>query len=184
MERFEKALGNPVKARKQIGALMVAESQEAFELQKFGDDAWPARGQVNTFGIISDFKKGADAPPNRRFQTRPALKDTGALSGSFSFRIVGKTVVVGSNKEYADKHHRGLETESEEITDEVARKLWAWLKGPGSEHKKALGWLLNKKFRNTRLTMTLPKRPLTGITAQTLADVEEVVGVAIFEVKN
>ena len=182
IERFEAALANPTKALKQIGALMVAESQEAFVNQRFGKHVWPPRGAINVFGIISDFANDR-LPPNRRFQTRPALSDTGALLGSIKDRISGNTVIVGSNKEYADKHHRGLETESEEITDDVARALWKWLKGGGSEYKRQLGWLLNRKFRNTKLKMTLPKRPIVGITDQTLADVEETIGVAIFEVR-
>ncbi len=183
IERWEKALANPAKALKQIGVLMVAESQEAFVNQRLGEDEWPARADINVFGILADFKKGAEAPPNRRFQNRPALQDTGRLLGSIAFSVSGNTVTVGSNVEYAAAHHRGEEVESEEITDEVAERLWTWLKGPGSEYKKELGWLLNKKFRNTRLKTQLPKRPIVGITKQTLDDVREVVGVEIFEVK-
>jgi len=180
--RWERALANPAAALKQIGALMVAESQAAFKLQRFGRTAWAPRARVNVFGILADMKKGS-TPPNRRFQRRPALRDTGRLAASIAFSVSGKTVTVGSNLPYAAAHHLGEEVESEEITEEIQTKLWEWLKGESAQRRRQLGWLLNQKFRGTRLTMQLPKRPIVGITKQTIDDVREAVGVEIFEVR-
>lgn len=184
VRRWEKRLDDPEPALKQIGIIMVAESQEAFRNQRFGKDAWRERRVPNVFGIIADFHKGSPKPPQRRFEKRPALHDTDRLAGSISFSIVSRdTVEAGSNLPYAGKHHRGTETESEPITAQVRRLLWAWLKGPGKQWKRALGWLLNRKFRDVRLTMQLPERRIVGITKQTMRDVKEAVGVKIMEVK-
>jgi len=183
MDRWAKKLRDPSVVLKQIGAVMVAESQDAFQQQAFGNKPWAPRGKVNTFGVLADLAKGS-TPPNRRFQTRPALIDTGRLRASIAFRVSSSTVTVGSNLPYASAHHTGEEVESEEITQEMQDLLWDWLQGGGSDHKSELGWLLNKRLTGTRLTMRLPERPIVGITAQTFADVREIVGVEIFEVRR
>ena len=184
VKRWEKNLDNPQAALKQIGALMTAESQRAFKDQKFGKEPWQPRGQVNVFGIIADFHAGKRTPPARRFETRPALRDTGRLSASIAFKLLGSKVVeVGSNLPYAGVHHTGGEVESEPITESVQRLLGNWLKNKGSEFKSRLGFLLNKKLRGTTLKMDVPERPIVGITKQTLKDVQEAVGVKIMEAK-
>ncbi len=184
VKRWEKNLDNPQAALKQIGALMTAESQRAFKDQKFGKEPWQPRGQVNVFGIIADFHAGKRTPPARRFETRPALRDTGRLSASIAFKLLGSKVVeVGSNLPYAGVHHTGGEVESEPITESVQRLLGNWLKNKGSEFKNRLGVLLNKKLRGTTLKMDVPERPIVGITKQTLKDVQEAVGVKIMEAK-
>ena len=183
IERWEKALQSPKKALKQIGVLMVAESQDAFKDQKHGREKWEGRAPVNVYGIIADFSKGGK-PPARRFQTRPALKDTGRLSGSISFKVGGSTTVeVGSNLDYAGTHQFGGKIESQPITKSLRRALWKWLKPKDKSLKKSLGWLLNKKFTGETLKGEVPARPFVGITKSTIADVREVVGVNILEVK-
>ena len=181
--RWESNLDNPSKALKQIGALMVAESQRAFKLQKFGTTAWKPRSDVNVFGIIADFHAGKRSPPQRRFQKRPALRDTGRLSASIAFRVHGKTVEVGSSLPYADVHQVGGEVESKPITARVRTLLWQWLKTQGSELKRRLGWILNRKFIDQTLTSEVPARPFVGITKQTIEDVHEAIGVHIMEVR-
>ncbi len=184
IERWERKLENPTDALKQIGALMVAESQRAFKLQRFGREKWKERSTPNVFGIIADFHAGKKKPPARRFESRPALRDTGALARSIAFKLAGaKVVEVGSVLPYAGTLHHGGEVESKPITETVQTALWKWLKGPGKEHKSTLGWLLNKKFTGQKLTTTVPKRPIVGITKQTIADVREAVRVKIMEVK-
>lgn len=75
IERIESKLANPEVALRQVGALMVAESQRAFRDQKFGEKAWDARkGKINVFGIIADFYEGKKSPPARRFESRPASR--------------------------------------------------------------------------------------------------------------
>jgi hypothetical protein len=77
---------------------MVAESQQSFRDQRFGSDAWEPRAPVNVFAIIADFHAGKKSPPQRRFESRPALRDTGRLAQSISWKLVGTDVVeVGSN---------------------------------------------------------------------------------------
>lgn len=184
IERWGRNLDKPTAALKQIGALMTAESQRAFKAQRFGRTSWAPRGKVNTFGIIADFHAGKRAPPKRRFQTRPALRDTGRLAASIASRIIGTdTVEVGSNLPYAGVHHTGGTVESKTITAQVQRLLWAWLKTQGSALKRKLGFLLNKKFRGKKLTTEVPKRPIVGLTRRTMKDIEEVVGVKVFEVR-
>lgn len=181
IERWEEHLRSPTDALKQIGTIMVAESQEAFRDQKLGDKPWDARAPVNVFGIIADFHAGKK-PPARRFESRPALKDTGRLAASIAHKLVGTDVVeVGSNLPYAAVQHHGGEVESLPINEQVRTALAAWLKGAGKQHKKALGWLLNKKFKGQKLKQKVPARPFVAITKQTLEDVREIVGVKIME---
>jgi phage gpG-like protein len=181
--RWEKALENPQRALKQIGALMVAESQKSFRDQQHGEDKWEPRAPVNAYGIIADFSKGG-TPPARRFESTPALKDTGRLSGSIAFKVNGRSSVsVGSNLPYAGTMQHGGAIESEKISSSVRRALWKWLKDEDKDLKASLGWLLNKKFKNKTLKGETPARPFVGITKNTIEDVREVVGVEIMEVR-
>ena len=181
LERWEKALQNPKKALKQIGVLMVAESQASFRNQKHGSKKWEGRAPVNVYGIIADFSKGS-TPPARRFQTRPALKDTGRLSGSISYKVSGSAVEVGTNLDYAGVHQFGGAIESEKITKPIQQALNKWLKPKDKGLKESLGWLLNKKFTGQTLKGKVPARQFVGITKQTIEDIREEVGVEIMEI--
>jgi phage gpG-like protein len=184
IQRWERNLDNPSAALKQIGALMVAESQRAFREQQFGEEGWERRGIPNVFGIISDFAQGRAEPPQRRFEHRPALHDTGRLAASIAFKLLGtKVVEVGSNLDYAAPLHHGGEVESETVTEQVQRRLGRWLKGQGSEWKDELGFLLRDVYTGKKQTMEVPARPIVGITKQTRADVLEAVQEKIMEVK-
>lgn len=184
VERWERNLANPAAALKQVGVLMVAESQQAFRDQKLGADVWEPRRPINVPGIIADFAAGKKAPAARRFETRPALKDTGRLAASIAFKVTGTQVVeVGSNLPYAGVHQHGGESETLPITQDVRKLMAAWLRGPGRKYRTQLGWLLNKKFAGTKLKTKIRKRPIVGITKQTLEDVQEVVGVKIMEAR-
>jgi phage gpG-like protein len=181
--RIENNLDNPQRALKQIGVLMVAESQRAFKDQAFGGKKWPARGAVNVFGIIADFAAGRK-PPARRFESRPALRDTGRLASSIAFQLVGTNVVeVGTNVQYAAVHQTGGKVQSATITAELQAALWKWLRNQSAQLKRRLGFLLNKKFTNTSLEGTVPARKFVGITRQTREFVRRAVGVEIMEAK-
>ena len=183
MERWAKALENPQGALKQIGALVSAESQASFREQKHGRDKWEPRSDVNTFGIISDFAKGG-TPPARRFERRPALKDTGRLASSIAFKVQGtRAVEVGTNLDYAGVQQYGGEVESETVSGGVQRALWKWLKPKDKGLKARLGWLLNRKFRGKTIKGEVPARPFVGITKNTREDVREVVGAEIMEIR-
>lgn len=182
MERWEKNLDNPRGALKQIGAIVTAESQRAFRDQKHGRDRWEPRSDVNVFGIIADFAKGG-TPPARRFERRPALRDTGRLSGSIAFKVLGtKAVEIGTNLPYAGVHQYGGTVESEPVTGAVQKALWKWLKPKDAGLKARLGWLLNKKYRGETIKGEVPARPFVGITKDTREDVREVIGKEIMEV--
>lgn len=184
IERIEQALERPEAALKQVGALMVAESQRAFRDQKFGDKPWSPRGPINVMGIIADFYEGKRSPPARRFEARPALRDTGRLAQSIAFKLVGQDVVeVGSNLPYAGVHHRGGEVESKPINEQVRTLLAAWLKGSGSKYRKALGWILARKFKDKTIKARVHERRLVGITKQTIQDVQTAVAVKIMEAR-
>lgn len=184
IERWERNIESPRQALQQIGMLMVAESQRAFREQKFGDVTWAPRRVPNVMGIIADFAAGKKQPPRRRFDARPALQDTGRLASSVAHRIVGREVVeVGSNLPYAGRMHHGGTTESARITDAVADLLADWLRDEGAPYRKALGWILNRKFRGRTIKGRIRARPFVGITAQTIQDVHEVVAVKIMEAR-
>lgn len=118
------------------GALLVRTSQEAFVKQRFGSIVWPERYAgdtrepfVNVAGIVADFNAGRAEPPQRRFDRRPALMDTGELARSPSYRKVGPdSVEAGSTVPYAALHQRGGES-SQPVTRETKERLWGWLKG-------------------------------------------------------
>ena len=180
-ERWERNLSDPRVALKQIGALMVAQSQRSFRDQGLPGEQWDARAPINVYGLVADFAAGKRKPPARRFKDRPALRDTGRLAASISFRVRGKKEVwSGSNLEYATTMNRGGEIHSEPIEGETRRLLWNWLKKQPPEMKAALGFLFAPQFRGGLSGETVA-RPFTGITDKLLADVERVVGIAIME---
>lgn len=184
VRRMRRNMQNPTKALKQVGAILQAEAQASFKRQGLGKDKWPERKVPNVFGIIADFHAGKRAPPGRRFTSRPALRDTGALARSISWAVLGtKVVEVGSKLPYAGQHHRGTESESKPITAQVRRLLWAWLRGKGSQWKRELGWLLNRKFKDATLTMDLPERRIVGVTKDARSRIKQAIGVTIAEVR-
>ena len=183
MERIEAKLDKPTVALEQIGILMVAESQRAFKDQQHGEAKWSERAPVNVFGIIADFTEGKRAPPKRRFQSTPALRDTGRLAKSIAFAVKGKIVEVGTNLDYAAVHQTGGKVFSKTITGKVRQLLWRWLKKQDAAVKKQVGFVLNKKFKGKKIEATVPARPFVGVTKKTIKTVEKLVGVHIMEVK-
>ena len=184
LRRIRKKLLDPSVALKQIGVLMVAESQRAFRNQQFGNEQWPARAPFNLFGALADFAQGKSRLPNRRFESRPALRDSGRLAASIAHRLIAvDTVEVGSNLPYAAVQHRGGKTQSVPLTQEVRARFWKWLRRQPRERRDRYGWVLNPKFAGKRLTQTVPARPIVGVTAETRETVRKVVNVKIFETR-
>lgn len=181
LRRIAGKLEDPQGAPAKIGAMMVAESQRAFKAQEFGGRKWSERAPVNIFGIIADFSAGKKAPPARRFESRPALRDTGRLASSIAFRVSGDTVEVGTTVEYAAVHQKGGKVESKPLTSAVRTALWAWLKKQARPLQRRIGWVLNKKFIDQKLTQKVPARKFLGITDKTRAMVRGIVGVEIME---
>lgn len=183
MKRFRDALRNPQKALKQIGAMMVAESEEAFEEQAFGEADWDERGLPNVFGILQDLEDGGE-PKDRRFETTPVLIDAGHLSRSITFETGKDSVTVGSNLEYAALMHGGGTSFSVEITEDIQARMRAWLDGPGKQWEPELGFITRPAFLGQKLEMEVPARPFVGVTKQTIEDVAFILGVEVFEVNR
>jgi len=180
--RMKRALERPERTLKQIGALMVAESQASFARQGFGDTKWRERGPVNVFGILADFEAGK-TPPARRFERRPALRDTGRLAASIAYQVRSPVVEVGSKLPYARLHQFGGTATSTPITAEIRRKLWAWLQKQGQDIRRQLGWMLNSKFKGETLSAKIPARPFVGISQQTKKTVSRIIGVELVEAR-
>jgi phage gpG-like protein len=184
MRRWRAKLTDPSDPLKQIGAMLVSASQRSFKDQGLGQDKWQPRAPINVFGIISDFHAGKKKPPARRFETRPALKDTGALQKSIAFEVTGNTVEVGSNLPYASVHQFGGETESLPITKKVRELMGEWLlKVDDDAVFERLGPLLENKMLGKTLKQTVPARPFVGLTKELIDDVKEVTGAEIMEVR-
>ena len=180
IERFEKRLSDPTAALNQVGAMLVAQAQRSFKDQSFDGQGWKPRRVPNVMGIIADLYEGK-TPPARRFEDRPALRDTGRLAQSISWRIVGAdSVEAGTTLPYASVHQTGGEVESKPITEGVKTNLKKFLdSAKGKPYRKALGWLFNDKYHNRPIRGKVPARPFIGVTKQLVADVGSVVGVRI-----
>lgn len=181
--RIEKRLSDPVAVLKGIGAVMVSESQRAFREQKFGATTWRARGSVNTMGIIADFHAGRRKPPARRFETRPALRDTGALGRSIAAKVSGNAVTVGSNLAYSGVHQSGGAVESKPITADVQSRMRSWLRSQPEGIVKSLRFLTRPEMEGQRLQGRVPARPFVGITKWTRRAIRKTIGVELLEVR-
>lgn len=182
LARIEGRLDKPGATLKQIGVLLVSVSQRSFKDQRLGAKEWKPRSPVNVFGIIADFAAGRRKPPQRRFEQRPALRDTGALAKSIAFQVSGDVVEVGTNIEYARVHQFGGKVESAPLTDSVRDLLKAWLKTQALPIKRRLGWLLNRKFRGKTIAGEVPARPFLGVTPEARKAVRKLIGVELLEV--
>jgi len=181
LRRLEGNVDAPKAALRQIGALLVASSQQAFRDQEFNQREWPARSPVNVFGILRDLSEGRK-PPARRLETRPALRDTGRLASSISFQLVGTEFVeVGTNLAYAAVHQTGGAVESVPITETVQRGLAAWLKKQSDKVKRRMGGFLQPRWVGRTLRGEVPARPFLGLTPSSRRDIREVVGVRVME---
>lgn len=161
---------------------MSAESQQAFESQRFGATRWRPRNVPNVYGIIEDLHEGR-TPPAHRFEARPALKDTGHLQRSITFDVIGKKrVAVGTNLPKAAKLHGGGNIESRPLTPTLQEKIRAWLRTQDPERQQQLGFLTAARNTNTTLQGRVPARPIVGVTRRTQQFIQRTIGVRIFEV--
>lgn len=170
---------------KTLGSMVVSMSQDAFQKQEWDGKAWPARypGQsppkVNIAGLVSDLAQGGSVK-SRRFQDRPALKDTGALLASVVSSRANEPeedrIEVGAGPEvpYAALHQEGGESK-QRITKEVRRGLWRFLKQKRGDERRAfskkLGWL----FAFEELETTVVQRQFIGVTEQLEEDLARTV---------
>ena len=120
--------------------MIVKESGRAFREQRLGNFPWKPRVNPNWPALLRDAESGAGKPPQRRFQARPALSDTGLLARSIAHRVVSATDVevgvAGVAKVYGDKHQVGGEVESVLVTKAIQHRIWKWLSSAtGSDRK-------------------------------------------------
>jgi len=171
---LRRKLERPETLMKQIGAFLLADAQKAFKEERLGNIRWPARypsqrdPKVNIAGIVSDFIQGRVRPPKRRFQDRPALRDTSNLLRSLSNR--GKAirtgslfVEVGTTIQYAPQHQWG--GESKQAVNQNVKKLLAGFlkKKANKKYRERLGFL----FQRDELRTKINQRPFLGITTET-----------------
>lgn len=156
-----------------IGAHLTAGSQAAFREQRFGGVNWLPRGVPNVAGIIGDLNRGGQ-PKKRRFQSRPALVDTGNLRRSITWTVAGNTVIVGTTVVYASVHQNGGVTEPVKLSDSSVPGLTALLqKEPGLQD--SLGFL----FDSPEVAIRVPARPFVGLQEGDLEEIERIVAEAV-----
>lgn len=124
-----------------VGFFLVSVSQRAFAEQGNPPGSWPARRVPNIAGVISDLRHSSRIK-DRRFDPRPALVDTGELRRSVWWETHQNGVTIGSYgpaQAYADVQHSGGESETEEITSDVVKRLREWLqRDAGARLKRAV----------------------------------------------
>lgn len=144
--RFIDKLANPERLLARIGIVLLRESQKAFERQAFGSIRWARRYPnqaepiVSYAGAVADLEKGPRVKP-RRFESRPAAMDTGALRASLSPArgVLGKgafSITIGSTLPYAQIQHGGGETRVP-VTSQVKRNLGLFLKAGNRKAARA-----------------------------------------------
>lgn len=149
------------------GAYLVSRAQRSFREQRRGSKSWPERMTPNVPGIVSDLNRGA-TPPQRRFESRPALTDTGRLRGSITWSTRGgKEAIVGTTLPYARKQQFGLPSRHQ-LTKPGQDRLADLLKSR-PELRPSLGWL----FHTPSFDVKPQARPFLMVTDE---DSEVVLG--------
>lgn len=180
---LEWTLAHPVRALKQIGAILASRAKAGMKDQGRPKGSWPERAVPNVPGILRDFHRGLSAPRPHRFESRPAVFDRGDLFRQIAWALKSDTVVevgvAGSAQAYVDKQHFGGESETDPNTPAFKAWLWKWLKtAKGSTWKARLGYLLNKARLGPE-AWTVRARPIFVITPEDVADIVEMTGAEI-----
>lgn len=211
LARLRAELENPAATLAAVGAALVAESHKAFRTERWAGRQWQQRVNPNWPGVLADLQSSSE-PKARRFRDRPVLRDTGLLARSFAWARTGADEVeAGTVVRYAQVLHAGGTSKSPPVTEEVQKRLWAWIRrtrsrvvsaarsagkaAPGEAKEKAdarlgsalgraeaadrLRWLLSPSLRGQRIDIEHPARPMVGLPATLVEDVERYVGVSI-----
>lgn len=177
--RILSAMKDTSRVMRRIGAIMEAGAQQAFDDQKFGQKwpwlpRYPSQKEpfINVAGALSDFSKGSKTPKKRRFDRRPAARDTGELMRSIRSRVVTSSLVeVGTTRPYAAIHQWGL-VSSMPITPEARKKAKAWVATEeGKPYRDKLSPILKKGVPT--LDTKVVQRPFLGVTDQMEEDIRE-----------
>jgi len=138
-----------------LGVFVVSKVVQRFRTQRIGNEAMPPRGSsdenyANIPAIIRYLQKGQGSPdiPDRYFQRRPALIDTGRLMHSITYQVDSdSSFKVGTNVNYAAKQFLGG---SETMPgagrggDKTVRSGLAKYLKRNKDKRKALGHLFSK----------------------------------------
>ena len=172
--RLREKLDDPRDLLLEIGRIMLKESRQAFEEQRFGGKPWKARypnqsdPKVNIAGVVRDLSRGTTVGAHR-FDDRPALVDKGRLLDSLSeargaIRITGrKSIRVGSTLPYAVEHQRGGESR-QTITSTVRKNLGVFMKELRREGREEVAEKLGFLFQREELVTSINERPFVGMT--------------------
>jgi phage gpG-like protein len=165
-----------------VGEILAERARDSFRLQRRGSRVWSARGIPNVAGIVSDLNAGRAPKPNR-FQSRPALVDTGRLRDSIRARVAtGGAVQIFTTVRYGRVHQEGgiskiaLTASGRKTFAAQLRKQRAMLKrgtgGAGALAKAgtlaSLGWL----FARPKVSIKIRKRPFLLLDGADAREVE------------
>lgn len=169
---LQKRLVAAKKLLKQIGALLVRDSRQAFQDQRFGEIPWPEKypGSPKPFisiaGIVQDFNEGGTKPRPETLNDRPALQRTTALRNSPSYRFIDDhTIELGSQLPYAGLHQQGGWS-SQPVTEDTKTKIENWLDVKKRKKVFAPDYISHKEFsswaRSQGYGYTAKKRSKSG----------------------
>ena len=169
----------------EIGTEMMIESRRAFKAQKFGDFDWPPRyggipfpAKINYAGALQDLTDGPRVK-DRRFNDRPALRDSGLLGHSINFQVMGKDSVrvgvTGPAAKYAGKQQWGIES-TQDIPGDAIDKLDEQIDDETNEER--LDGLHALRARLERdgsvLTTKVQQRPFLGVTDEMQVEIPRI----------
>lgn len=170
LTRIRKRLEDPTVLLRQIGVVVAKNAQKSFVEQSFGSDSWSPRYKgtragaepsINIAGALQDFTDGKRKPKNRRFQTTPALMDTGLLRRSLGVsnsvkRVSSHAVVVGvfGKAEFYAPYQQFGGTRKTPVTEGALDNYSYWMKGLkekrrsiGTYDKSSKKWVANSAGR-------------------------------------
>jgi len=182
----------PASLLNNIGALLTASMQQAFERQALGEHSWKPRypkqnepkpditetetSEVNIAGAVEDLRTGPRVKAHR-FQDRPVLTDTGTLEARITFGLVDPfTVEAGSHLPYAKIQNAGWEKAGgpsiQKIDSTVKTNLAKFLKKKANKkYRERLGFLFQRETLETKVGA----RPFVGITPECADDIRRTI---------
>ena len=187
LARLREELDDPKDVLKQIGALIVTQTQRTFTNQRSPSgkpwlERYPSQDgpKLNVAGALSDFNKGATTLGSKRFKGRPALVNTGKLKSEWNSKaerttIKSKYVVVVGVSEgvapYASRMQEGTAS-TQDITSTGKKSIYAFIKAnkknkKGEAVSEHMGWMLNKYTKPTTLETTPVARVFLEIVPET-----------------
>ena len=194
-------LKDPDRILHAIGAYAVARARRSFDEQAAPDGTpWPQRypnqaeqHTLNVAGAIADLENGDRIKP-RRYESRPAGRDSGTMMNRITYEVSGGEVRVGSDVPYARRFQEGGES-TQPLNSTIEANLIKVLKksrtkakrrarqrgelgprggAPPSTEQVRLGPVLGMIRRGEREWVTnSPPRPFVGLSQQDSEDIKQ-----------